>query len=482
MAKKVIIIGAGVSGLVAGIYALKAGFDVTLIEKNNKVGGLCLAYEKSGYKVDLTLHWLTGTGKTTSANKVWNEVGAFSKEQNFYRLPSLITFNYEGEDYSLLRDIDKNEKDWLNRSPEDKKYIKQFFNYVRKFGSKYKKQQNGFLKVLGYIKRGPLILKTARINRDDFANKFTNKGMSNAIKLGQYGYNSLFGLIYEYGLFIHDNADIPKGGSDTFINNIFETYKNLGGKIILNNEINGFDIKDNNIVSVMANGKSYVGDYYISAIPLGKLFDILPSKYLTKQFAKWDDNSKNKQAYIPSMFGLIFTLPLALVENLPVPYAFEVEPFNVGTQKVDKLVVRSYHYDKSCIKNNRVVVNVLIDQNNIDYEYFKQLSKQKYLSIKNNTVNDILSRLIIKFPDWGKGIEVIDHFSPLIFERECSAYKGGYMTFSINRNCMMYSHKNKIKGLNNLVLAGQWLTSPGGTPLAALNGKKAIKTLLKITK
>ena len=37
--KKVIVVGAGVSGLSAGIYAALAGFDVTVCEKHRVAGG-----------------------------------------------------------------------------------------------------------------------------------------------------------------------------------------------------------------------------------------------------------------------------------------------------------------------------------------------------------------------------------------------------------------------------------------------------------
>ena len=37
--EKVVVIGGGISGLSAGIYALLAGFDVTIYEKNAMVFG-----------------------------------------------------------------------------------------------------------------------------------------------------------------------------------------------------------------------------------------------------------------------------------------------------------------------------------------------------------------------------------------------------------------------------------------------------------
>ena len=37
--KKIVIIGGGLSGLITGIYLLNRGADVTIVEKNNTLGG-----------------------------------------------------------------------------------------------------------------------------------------------------------------------------------------------------------------------------------------------------------------------------------------------------------------------------------------------------------------------------------------------------------------------------------------------------------
>lgn len=44
MDKKVVILGAGVSGLSAGIYALQAGYSVEIYEKNKVPGGECTGW------------------------------------------------------------------------------------------------------------------------------------------------------------------------------------------------------------------------------------------------------------------------------------------------------------------------------------------------------------------------------------------------------------------------------------------------------
>lgn len=49
MMKKVIIVGAGISGLTAGIYACQSGFDVTIYESHTIPGGACTSWRRNGY-------------------------------------------------------------------------------------------------------------------------------------------------------------------------------------------------------------------------------------------------------------------------------------------------------------------------------------------------------------------------------------------------------------------------------------------------
>ena len=74
--KKVIIVGGGIAGLSAGIYALKAGFDAEIYEKNPIAGGECMGWNRKGYHIDNCIHWLTGTDPDTKLWEVWKTCGA----------------------------------------------------------------------------------------------------------------------------------------------------------------------------------------------------------------------------------------------------------------------------------------------------------------------------------------------------------------------------------------------------------------------
>lgn len=61
--KKIIVVGAGIAGLSAGIYARESGFDVTILEMHTIPGGNSTSWTRDGYFFEGGMHWLTGSGK-----------------------------------------------------------------------------------------------------------------------------------------------------------------------------------------------------------------------------------------------------------------------------------------------------------------------------------------------------------------------------------------------------------------------------------
>ena len=81
--KKVIVVGGGIAGLSAGIYALKAGYEAEIYEKNAIAGGECMGWNRRGYHIDNCIHWLTGTDPDTKLWKVWKTVGAIDEDTEY---------------------------------------------------------------------------------------------------------------------------------------------------------------------------------------------------------------------------------------------------------------------------------------------------------------------------------------------------------------------------------------------------------------
>ena len=55
--KKVVVIGSGFSGLAAACFLAKAGFDITVLEKNSSPGGRARKFEENGFVFDMGPSW-----------------------------------------------------------------------------------------------------------------------------------------------------------------------------------------------------------------------------------------------------------------------------------------------------------------------------------------------------------------------------------------------------------------------------------------
>ncbi|MGB7537148.1 MAG: FAD/NAD(P)-binding protein, partial [Anaerolineales bacterium] len=74
--KSIIIIGAGVGGLAAGIYGQRNGFTTDIFEAHNLPGGQCTSWTRKGYVFDACIHHFSGSSPQLKFNAFWREVGA----------------------------------------------------------------------------------------------------------------------------------------------------------------------------------------------------------------------------------------------------------------------------------------------------------------------------------------------------------------------------------------------------------------------
>ena len=129
--KKIIIIGAGISGLSSGIYAQKSGFISEIFERNMTPGGLCTSWVRKGYKLDGCVHWLTGTNHQSDLYNLWRSIDAFD-DNSLIMEDNFATIEVDGVKVTLWHDLNKLEKELIEISPEDTKLIKKFHRFQEK--------------------------------------------------------------------------------------------------------------------------------------------------------------------------------------------------------------------------------------------------------------------------------------------------------------------------------------------------------------
>ena len=128
--EKIVVIGGGIAGLTAGIYALLAGFAAEIFEKNAIPGGECIGWNRKGYHIDNCIHWLTGTKKGTEMYDVWSKVGALSDDMQYAPIDAFYISTYNGKSVTLWNDLQKTERELIEASPEDEAEIRNFIQAV----------------------------------------------------------------------------------------------------------------------------------------------------------------------------------------------------------------------------------------------------------------------------------------------------------------------------------------------------------------
>lgn len=83
----------------------------------------------------------------------------------------------------------------------------------------------------------------------------------------------------------------------------------------------------------------------------------------------------------------------------------------------------------------------------------------------------------IKLPHLKDKLTCIDIWTPATYQRYVDSEIGSFMSFALPKGRLPTRQSNRIKGLDNVILATQWQQMPGGLPIAADGGKKAVETI-----
>ena len=486
--KTIVIIGAGVAGLSAGIYAEQHGFHAILLEKNPSVGGMCTGWYRKGYYLDGCVHWLTGTKEGTLLNEMWKNLDVFKSQDDILYLPSWGTYEYQGQKVTMWTDLDRAEREWKELSPVDSKMIHKFFKMVRDFTKVelpldlplslmplHRKLKLG----IDVLKVWPSYLKTMPMSCEQFANKFKNPCIRFALTKCQIGDGNLFSMLYSYATIVNGDGGIPRGGSKPMVERMKEKFLALGGTLKVNANVESVIIEKDAARGVkLANGQIIKGDAVVSCLDANyTLKKLLRDQYRLPSFEKRFANPKLNTS--PSCMLLSFSVRED--NNLPIPYSFETKSFEVGGLSIDHVTVRSYSYDETFTRKGRTVMTVMVDQTNKQYPFWRELAKDraKYNKYKNDVANEVISRIEEHFPSLKGDIELLDVATPYTFNRYVNTSNGVYMSFFFMTKGGMYSHRGTLKGLRDFYLSGQWLQGPGGLPIAMTQGKFAIQRICK---
>lgn len=481
---KILIIGGGVSGLSAGIYAQLQGYEAIICERHNIAGGNLTGWDRGGYHIDNCVHWLTGTNPNTKFYKMWEDLGAVG-DVEIFKGESLYTCEYDGQRLSLSRDIQKFEKDMLSISPGDKREIRSFIRAIEVFQGLFDiggKEHNEKVRLGAALRSAPALIRYYNMTIGELSNRFKHPLLRFFMR-AFWGENfGAFTLIYVFANFCGENGDIPKGGSTAMAERMVERFISLGGTLLLRKEAVKVEIDNGKARSVIfADGTSIEADYVVITGDPTKAFGGYLDIPMPKKLKSFYDDSRMIRF---SSYHCAFACDS---ETLPFEgdYIFEVPEKYSSILNTKRMIIREFSHENTFAPKGKNLIQTLTYVYEDDAKEFIDLKNRRRdeYRAKKKELSELICRIIEEqLPMLKDKLTCIDVWTPSTYNRFTDTEIGSWMGFALPSKKFPSRIENTVEGLSNVILATQWLQPPGGLPIAAEGGKIAIQTIDELEK
>lgn len=481
--KTVIIIGSGFSSLASACYMAKAGYKVTVLEKNEQLGGRASLWEKDGYKFDMVPSWYW---MTDVFERFFSDFD--KKVSDYYELTKLspayrVIF---GKDHVM--DIADNPEDIAETFENiEKGSGKKLLKFLKSASKNYQlAMQNlvynpgiSILELVSWesIMRINLFFKNIS---QQIRSEIKNPELQSILEfpvlfLGAKPTNTPafynFMNFADFGL----GTWYPKGGFNAVAKAMVSLAEELGVKFLTHQEVIGFDYLNQKISAVKTQQNKYTADLVISGA------DYAHTEKLLEKKRNYPEKYWEKKTFAPSSL-LYYVAFNRKVEGLLHHNLFFDTDFNEHAKEIydsKEFPKKPLFYanfssktDDSLAPADKEVgfflipVAVDLDDNPEIHTYYFNLILDR---IKECTGEDLRDAVVFK-----KSFGVHD-FKERYYSCRGNAY--GLANTLLQTSVLRPSIKNKK--IKNLFYTGQ-LTVPGpGVPPALISGKIVTDYILK---
>ena len=465
MNEKLIIVGGGISGLTAGIYAQRSGFQTLILEKCATPGGVSTCWKRGGYMFEGGVHWLNGSGEHLDLNKVWKEVGAL-KENNpvYFKDPVYVLKNGKAQ-LAIWRDADRTLQELSAYSPRDRKALRSIFRDVRMF-KYFQSPVEGVTGILDYIRMFPAICVTPRLwmqSIKHYLSRIKDPDVRTLLEAVVAPVNNAMTFAYTLSGFFTGDSGYPSGGSLRMALNMADTFREAGGEIRYNTAVE--KVVDGGVI---VNGELLKADAIIVTVDARTAIDKLFEKPLQDSWAR-----RMRRLLVTSQTVFVGVGVEADLNAYPKSMVFKV-PFKDGGVDIPFFVVSNYARDKYSPEGCTTLTALFPGYS---YGYWKAARKDGTYDEKKKAVAEkFIGILEEQIPETKGKIAVMDVATPVTYQRYCDTYEGSYMSDWLPATLTTNAPNRYRKGL---YFAGQRTAYSGGLPPAVISGRLAARLLCK---
>jgi len=489
MRKKIIIIGSGFGGLATASRLLSHGYEVTLFEKRDKLGGRAYVYELNGFKFDggptvITAPFLFDE-IFESAGKNREDYIEFVSCDPFYRIfdKEGKTFDYNGDYDFILSEIEK----W---NPADKKGYKRFLKTTRAIFEKgfTELADKPFLSIWDMVKVVPDLVRlqsyktvynyASQFIEHDFLRKcFTFHPL--LVGGNPFQTTSIYTMIHylerEWG--VH----YARGGTGAIIKALEKLILEQGGTIYKNSEVDEILIHKDTATGIrLKDGTTHKADILVSNADVAFTYrHMIPESKRKKYTNRKIANTK----YSMSLFVIYFGTNKRYLDS-------KLAHHNIILGERYKSLLEDIFDKKELAEDFSLYLHMPTKTDPSiapeGHEAFYVLSPVPHLDSGTDWTqkaeeykSKILDFLEDQYlPDLRKHIVVEHHIDPLHFKETLNSYKGSAFSVEpILTQSAWFRPHNKSEDVKNLYFAGAG-THPGAGLPGVLSSAKIAENLI----
>ena len=472
MSKKydVIVIGAGIGGLVCSLYLAKAGLKILLIEKQNKPGGYCTSFKRGDFCFDVGVHYLGSCRPGGEINKILVDFSLEDKIK-FNRIDPCDRIVLPDITFDFWSDAKKTKECLMESFPSEKEGIEGFFEFVLKsdFYHTYRRTKD----------------VTFRDVLDSFFSKENIKRVFSAL-LGNVGLPSFrvsaLTAILLFKEYIFDPGYYPINGIQEFPDLLMEKFRDYGGEVRLSECVSKICCNGDEVQGVETiGGETFFSDIVVSNSDATRTFSMIEGGSGEKGLLNAKEMTASTSAFIAY---------LGLNENIEDRLERKCTTWYFQTSDVDECYDCSHNVDKGgslpyviltfpsihsmgATNQSKTAMSILFGAR-FETENFWQKNKESFFQ-----ESLVLAERIV--PGLVDMIEVKVLGTPQDLHRFTYNAGGamyGWEATPAQIQRKMLPQKCYIK---NLYFAGHWATSglgQSGIPVVAISGKNTAKMIL----
>ena len=275
MGKKVLIVGTGLAGLAAALRLSRRGYEVELVEKNEKAGGRLNQLKKDGFTFDVGPSFFSMS----------YEFDEFVKDAEiempfkFVELDPLYSVNFlsTGKTYTIYKDLSKLAEEFKDVEPNLEEKIKKYLNTGGKLFDGtvdlvVRKNYNSLLHYFFTLMKAPPSLMPVLFRSfwQQVSKYFSSEEVRQILSLvaffvGRTPFDTpaIYSLL-SYTEFVHNGYFNVEGGMYKIVEGLVREIKKQGIKIHYNTEITGYYESDSRLEYLTDSvGKKWNADIFL---------------------------------------------------------------------------------------------------------------------------------------------------------------------------------------------------------------------------